>query len=1501
MGFSVIFNSGIAWGEVISLAIGSLIFMFVPVLLVGCKKDNGGDPPPVEPEVLSVPQNLRVQNGIIIFSAVIKAEYYTIVIDDLTFEVYPETNDNVEVVGNLIKYDANRILTVAEDYNIQVKACSSSIENSELSSVVEYTHVKKIKEPENVKINGTILTWDHVENAKQYIIKVQTPQDSILYDMAGNVLPDTSLESVSKAYLTEFKYVNNMFDFSSLIKDAGEYNFFLCAEFSEDFSHANSSYVRAGSYKNFISLETPQNIVVEKDGNTLYLTTVTDKHTTQLIVACGEFKNIINVKETSDSFTKDGNILKINLNRLFEDVAVEGEHLDFTKVKTFEFTTQAKREENASVKYYTDSEISEKYYFNNYTTLSEPVGLKLEYSDLYGEFIASWDLYNEDDLEHISGYKVIVARSAGIEEYNLEPTKTNCNIGNDVISVAIKVLGSANYESSELTTFVSNYSEQLGNWEIVNTDSELSWGNVADYYIVEIGDECVTTIRNKFTVDTTDIKEKDYRVKVTAIKNGYISKTKQITIQQSEQLATPTFAEDGSALDGYTITFAGDENAIGYFVYLSTNNGAELIKIDGMFSSTTINLLPYIISQGKFANYEVRIQAVASVYSKYQDSNLSEAIKISYAQAIPQPELYKVNGNVAPIVKTKIGQETKYYLNFYGVKEALGYEVLINYNKKDIPLISQGYEGLYKVDITEYFASANVYNIKLRANASATGGLGSSEFVEFDYELIQQLTPVSNVKVVNYRGNYTLSFDEVKNANQYKVRIVKVSDYNYANYLSLMQLPNPFIVTGATDVTDYFIEKGLYYVYVIASSTNASYVDSAESSSYGVVDKLESLHTPKNIQQFDVSKDVYNLTWEGDVNADYYTVTITNPNNISFTHNVYGSTTTNISQYLTVQGKYVIKIGANINPAGEKIAMYTDSASALMSLDYKYQLKHDFERYSVTMYGEEYNFVIDNINTLKNILWYHLINDIDNLYNLNLYLLQDEDDYGRIDTLKQTIIKLAGEAVDLELYNFNEDEVWIAIKEDSNTTEEAMFAYLCEKIISTYPDMYVLKDLDESSSVKYIEVIHDAESPIFGLYYKNELNNTKQRLSSTLISTGVKYSNTFNYLAKNARRNINSPFAVDTYESVEVSNTEQLLHAVMNGKKPNFVGDSQVAETVYKNAKHVLASIITDRMTDVQKVTAIFDWIEYAYTLNYYADKKMNGSTVVSAAMEEYGLVDQFYLEGIFASLNREANGGFDGEFYLGQGLATNSAYVKAFSLLCGIEGIESVIVKGYYLDGEDKISHQWNKVKISTPSESFKNWYALDITFSDNDIIKKVDIASHNYFLVTDNFLTLQLGLIEDNSAMSLSVKGDYEQAHRAIKEYNIYQNITIALSAEEIESLGEEFGYYSAFEYSKFFVNGIFYQSYQNSSYSQLEKYMFNMLLNACNNKSENSFGGVIEFQIRVADNGNSTTFDSTIFDKIVEDAKTKYSIACSSVSEVRQILNSSSNTITVVLYVA
>ena len=30
MGFSVIFNSGIAWGEVISLAIGSLIFMFVP-------------------------------------------------------------------------------------------------------------------------------------------------------------------------------------------------------------------------------------------------------------------------------------------------------------------------------------------------------------------------------------------------------------------------------------------------------------------------------------------------------------------------------------------------------------------------------------------------------------------------------------------------------------------------------------------------------------------------------------------------------------------------------------------------------------------------------------------------------------------------------------------------------------------------------------------------------------------------------------------------------------------------------------------------------------------------------------------------------------------------------------------------------------------------------------------------------------------------------------------------------------------------------------------------------------------------------------------------------------------------------------------------------------------------------------------------------------------------------------------------------------------------------
>ena len=88
-----------------------------------------------------------------------------------------------------------------------------------------------------------------------------------------------------------------------------------------------------------------------------------------------------------------------------------------------------------------------------------------------------------------------------------------------------------------------------------------------------------------------------------------------------------------------------------------------------------------------------------------------------------------------------------------------------------------------------------------------------------------------------------------------------------------------------------------------------------------------------------------------------------------------------------------------------------------------------------------------------------------------------------------------------------------------------------------------------------------------------------------------------------------------------------------NGFKPVFVDDAngQKLQALYDKARAVLFDYISEDMTDVEKVAAIYDWIVNAVEYDYAAaDVAKNGSAYDCNA---------FYLEGVFDDLRAVCDG----------------------------------------------------------------------------------------------------------------------------------------------------------------------------------------------------------------------------------------------------------------------
>lgn len=215
-------------------------------------------------------------------------------------------------------------------------------------------------------------------------------------------------------------------------------------------------------------------------------------------------------------------------------------------------------------------------------------------------------------------------------------------------------------------------------------------------------------------------------------------------------------------------------------------------------------------------------------------------------------------------------------------------------------------------------------------------------------------------------------------------------------------------------------------------------------------------------------------------------------------------------------------------------------------------------------------------------------------------------------------------------------------------------------------------------------------------------------------------------------------FYIDSVkETMSVSTSNMLYKAVAWGYKPVFMGSqAENLKQIYDNAKDALSYIVSDEMSEYEKVHAIYDYIIYNVRYDHdcaNAQDKYNTNNALLTEEEKNELKNLnlnekmkyygYYLEGIF--LNK---------FYKKDMHAVCDGKSKAFVLMCGIEGIAAVRISGKASsDGKNFGGHAWNKVLLDLNGTGDKEWYFVDTTWGDVGDDSK-EFLSHAYFLLSDD-----------------------------------------------------------------------------------------------------------------------------------------------------------------------
>lgn len=263
----------------------------------------------------------------------------------------------------------------------------------------------------------------------------------------------------------------------------------------------------------------------------------------------------------------------------------------------------------------------------------------------------------------------------------------------------------------------------------------------------------------------------------------------------------------------------------------------------------------------------------------------------------------------------------------------------------------------------------------------------------------------------------------------------------------------------------------------------------------------------------------------------------------------------------------------------------------------------------------------------------------------------------------------------------------------------------------------IVKALSESTFPRMISVSYKFENNTCCVYFDTEalkkdlkedwttITKSKATLSVTdKVDYYPQIGNVFNNY-KSSRSSTFDDFAINHVEQeYECETTDQLFYVLSHGYRP-ALDSNTTAYRVYKQFKAVMRSICDDRMSDLQKARAIYDWL----ILNVYYDYNVAGGNLPQANYK----YNAFYIEGVL------------------NGAAVCDGLSKAYSVMCAIEGIDCVRVTGKLKDaGVQDAGHAWNKIQL------MGQWYLTDATWGNprlNYDGKSYEYVNEDYFLFTD------------------------------------------------------------------------------------------------------------------------------------------------------------------------
>ena len=791
------------------------VVLCLPFFFIGCSNKKSVS--------LKTPSIIDVEDGKIIFSKVEHADYYTVLLNDVTIIVDHKFDKNVKIVDDTIQFDLNSVLIDGTNYSIKVRANTNKNKFGKYSDSFDYQHGEDVETPFNAKIVNSTLTWDNVPTASYYLVKAITPSDTAIFDKSGNQINIENNEDILNAQLREFICNKNSFAISDFVNTPGEYTFYVASVFAQGGKVTISNFATKQTYTHSRVLTTPTNLSLSTIDNTLFLSCILDNQANAISIKAGAIEKTVELNNSNSSITQiSDNYLNINLNSYF-DTYITNNDLVLNQVDKFE--VQSKFITNGANPSFTDSEYSNIQQTQPKQDFVAPE-LTLEFNNQLNKFVANWVNHNIEK----SNYTLILFKDNGItEEIVLNSSTNSFVVEQDFISLAIMINANNNHNQSPLSNFVSKSNITSSNTieECSKSNDSLIWNSINNaYYVIEINNSYYICTSNSIYYNSDAVSE---TVKITAIIDGFEHRCESFNIANSKKLQTPVVSNITTNNKKCQILINTVEGAIGYQVYMK-NNLNKFVKINHIFTGTLIDLTEYLTLNNIDYNFELKIQAIGAHSSIYQNSELSDSVIVSASKKHITPSFVTINNIETPIFKVVDGNTEKYVLKFMGVKNTAKYIVSINNHTFEINADTQNEQKIYEKDVSDIITNVGKYSIQLTA-IPAVDTLSNSNTNIKEFVLKHQLSNVDTIEIASSNDQKILTFNMIENAEKYQVRIVKDGDTNYESKLQQKGLSSSFTTTGAVVMDDYLTGSGNYHIYVsaLAGSNNQYYYDSVES------------------------------------------------------------------------------------------------------------------------------------------------------------------------------------------------------------------------------------------------------------------------------------------------------------------------------------------------------------------------------------------------------------------------------------------------------------------------------------------------------------------------------------------------------------------------------------------------------------------------------------------------------------------------------------------------